>query len=164
MKKIIVIGCPGSGKSTFSRELSLLLGIEVYHLDMLFWNSDKTTVPKDEFLKRLGAVLEKDSYIIDGNFGSTMELRMSECDTVFFLDLPTEVCLESVRGRFGKARADMPWIETEEDAEFMEFIANFERDRRPKILELIEKYGKETVVFKSREEVNEYIEKTRKTV
>lgn len=159
MKKILVIGCPGSGKSTFARELSRILGIEVIHLDMLFWNADKTTVEKEIFLSRLGEVMKKDSYIIDGNFSSTMEWRMSECDTVFFLDLPTDVCIESVRARRGKMRPDIPWIETEEDAEFMEFIESFNEKRRPMILELIEKYKKETITFTSRDEVNEYIER-----
>ena len=159
MKKILVIGCPGSGKSTFARELSLALGIKVTHLDMLFWNPDKTTVEREVFHSRLAEVLKGDSYIIDGNFSSTMEWRMGECDTVFFLDLPTDVCISSVRERRGKPRADIPWVETEEDAEFMEFIETFREKRRPTILELIEKYKKDTVIFTSRDEVNEYIER-----
>ena len=59
MKKIIVIGCPGSGKSTFARALHDKTGIPLYHLDMMYWNADKTTVEKSVFLERLSAVLEK---------------------------------------------------------------------------------------------------------
>ena len=158
MKKVLVIGCPGSGKSTFSRVLGESLGIEVCHLDNLFWNADKTTVEKAVFLERLEKELEKDTLIIDGNFGSTMDMRMSWCDTVFFLDMPCELCLESVRGRIGKARPDIPWIETEEDAEFMEYIENFKKEHRPHILERIEKHKKDTVIFTSRHEVDSYIE------
>ena len=77
MKKIIVIGCPGSGKSTFSRELHERTRIPLYHLDMLFWNADKTTVEKSVFIERLNELLDKDEWILDGNFNSTMELRMS---------------------------------------------------------------------------------------
>ena len=77
MKKIIVIGCPGSGKSTFSRELHDRTKIPLYHLDMLFWNADKTTVENSVFLERLNELLDKDEWILDGNFNSTMELRMS---------------------------------------------------------------------------------------
>ena len=73
MKRILVIGCPGSGKSTLSRTMGAALGIEVCHLDNLFWNADKTTVEKDVFLERLGKELKKDALIIDGNFGSTMD-------------------------------------------------------------------------------------------
>ena len=139
MKKVIVIGCPGSGKSTVSRALHNKTGIPLYHLDMMYWNADKTTVEKSVFLERLSAVLEKDEWIIDGNYSSMMKLRMAACDTVIFLDYPLDVCLDGIRERRGKPRSDMPWIETEEDAEFIEFIKNYEEQQKPKVLELLEK-------------------------
>ena len=158
MKKVIVIGCPGSGKSTVSRTLHNKTGIPLYHLDMMYWNADKTTVEKSVFLERLSAVLEKDEWIIDGNYGSTMELRMVACDTVIFLDYPLEICLDGIKERRGKPRSDMPWIETEEDAEFIEFIKNYEEQQKPKVLELLEKYSdKNIIVFKSREEADAFL-------
>ena len=158
MKKIIVIGCPGSGKSTISRELHNKTGIPLYHLDMMYWNADKTTVEKSVFLERLSAVLEKDEWIIDGNYGATMELRMAACDTVFFLDYPFDVCLGGIKERRGKPRSDMPWIETEEDAEFIEFIKNYNEQQKPKVLELLEKYSdKNIVIFKSREQADAFL-------
>ena len=158
MKKVIVIGCPGSGKSTFSRALHNKTGIPLYHLDMMYWNADKTTVEKNVFLERLSVVLEKDEWIIDGNYGSTMELRMVACDTVIFLDYPLEICLDGIKERRGKPRSDMPWIETEEDAEFIEFIRNYNEQQKPKVLELLEKYGdKNIVIFKSREEADAFL-------
>ena len=158
MKKIIVIGCPGSGKSTFARALHDKTGIPLYHLDMMYWNADKTTVEKSVFLERLSAVLEKDEWIIDGNYGSTMELRMAACDTVIFLDYPLDVCLDGIKERRRKPRSDMPWIETEEDAEFIEFIRNYDEQQKPKVLELLEKYSdKNIVIFKSREEADAFL-------
>ena len=158
MKKVIVIGCPGSGKSTVSRALYNKTGISLYHLDMMYWNADKTTVEKIVFLERLSAVLEKDEWIIDGNYGSTMELRMAACDTVIFLDYPLDVCLGGIKERRGKPRSDMPWIETEEDAEFIEFIKNYNEQQKPKVLELLEKYSdKNIVIFKSREEADTFL-------
>ena len=158
MKKVIVIGCPGSGKSTVSRTLHNKTGIQLYHLDMMYWNADKTTVEKSVFLERLSAVLEKNEWIIDGNYSSTMELRMAACDTVIFLDYPLDVCLDGIRERRGKPRSDMPWIETEEDAEFIEFIRNYNEQQKPKVLELLEKYGdKNIVIFKSREEADAFL-------
>ena len=158
MKRVIVIGCPGSGKSTVSRALHNKTGIPLYHLDMMYWNADKTTVEKSVFLERLYAVLEKDEWIIDGNYGSTMELRMAACDMVIFLDYPLDVCLDGIKERRGKPRSDMPWIETEEDAEFIEFIKSYNEQQKPKVLELLEKYSdKNIVVFKSREEADAFL-------
>ena len=158
MKKIIVIGCPGSGKSTVSRALHDKTGIPLYHLDMMYWNADKTTVEKSVFLERLSAALEKDEWIIDGNYGSTMELRVAMCDTVIFLDYPLEVCLDGIKERRGKPRSDMPWIETEEDAEFIEFIKNYNEQQKSKVLELLEKYSdKNIIVFESREQANAFL-------
>lgn len=158
MKKIIVIGCPGSGKSTFSRQLHIKTGIKVYHLDMMFWNRDRTTVQKEVFLERLSSVLEKDEWIIDGNYASTMQLRLEKCDTVFFLDYPKSVCQEGIKSRRGKPRCDMPWIETEEDAEFMEFVEKFDTHQRPAILELLEKYCQKNIfIFKSRAEASAFL-------
>ena len=158
MKKVIVIGCPGSGKSTVSRALHNKTSIPLYHLDMMYWNADKTTVEKSVFLERLSVVLEKDEWIIDGNYGSTMELRMAECDTVIFLDYPLDVCLDGIGNRRGKPRSDMPWIETEEDAEFIEFIKNYEEQQKPKVLELLKKHSdKNIIIFKSREQADAFL-------
>ena len=134
------------------------MGIPLYHLDMMYWNADKTTVEKSVFLERLSAVLKKDEWIIDGNYGSTMELRMAACDTVIFLDCPLDVCLDGIKERRGKSRSDMPWIETEEDAEFIEFIKNYNEQQKPKVLELLKKYSdKNIIVFKSREEADAFL-------
>ena len=158
MNKVIVIGCPGAGKSTFSRQLNEMTGIPLYYLDMMYWNSDRTTVTKELFRERLLKVLGLENWIIDGNYGSTMEMRMAECDTVIFLDFTAETCLKGVRERKGKPRPDMPWVETEDDEEFFEFIKKFEIESKPKILELFKKYHeKEIVILKSREEADRYI-------
>ena len=159
MKKIIVIGCPGSGKSTFSRALHEKTRIPLYCLDMMYWNADKTTVGREVFRARLAEVLTRDSYIIDGNYRSTMEIRIANCDTVFFLDYDLETCLSGILSRRGKVREDMPWIETEEDPEFMQTVKAYIPEQRPWVLELLEKYkDKNIVVFKSREESAKYLE------
>ena len=97
MQRIVVIDCPGSGKSTLSQEIHNRTGIPLFHLDMMYWNADKTTVEKRIFLERLYSVLEKDEWIIDGNYSSTMELRISACDTVIFLDYSPDLVLKASR-------------------------------------------------------------------
>lgn len=158
MKKIIVIGCPGSGKSTFSVALQKITGIELFHLDMMYWNADKTTVDKAVFRERLLSAMQNEEWIIDGNYGSTMEMRMKECNTVFFLDYPAEICIEGVRERMGKPRADMPWTETEEDREFMNFIINYNQESRPKVIGLLNKFSDRKIyIFKSRKQADDFL-------
>lgn len=159
MKKIIVIGCPGSGKSTFSRALHDITGIPLYHLDMLYWNADRKTVDKVVFLERLSNVLSKSEWIIDGNYDSTMELRLKACDTVIFLDYPLDVCLAGIRERRGMPRTDMPWTEVgEDDVEFIEFIKNYDSQSKPKVLELLNKYhNKDIYIFKNRGNADDYL-------
>ena len=159
MKKILVIGCPGAGKSTFSKALRGKLGLPLFHLDMLFWKADKTTLSREEFDQKLGEILAGDSWIIDGNYGRTLHHRLEVCDTVFLLDLPVEVCLEGAINRVGKPRDDLPWQETELDPEFRDWISDFPNKELPQVYETLEKHkDKSIVVFHSHEEINAYLE------
>ncbi len=76
MKKVLIIGCPGSGKSTFARKLHEITSIPLYYLDMIYRNADKTTVPHDIFDSRLDDILQKPTWIIDGNFSRTLKKRL----------------------------------------------------------------------------------------
>ena len=160
MKRVIIIGCPGSGKSTFARTLSKKTGLPLHYLDMMYWNADMTTVGRDVFDARLEVAMSGDEWIIDGNYSRTMEMRLEKADTVFFFDLPSAVCIEGVRARRGKARPDMPWVETEDDEEFLDYIRSFETQNKPKILELLDKHGGhlEITTFKSRADADLYTE------
>ena len=159
MKKVIIIGCCGSGKSTFARHLHACTGIPLFHLDQLNWNADKTTVGKEVFLKRVQDVIQKDSWIIDGNYGSSIEMRMQACDTVFFLDYPVDICIQGIHERVGKIRADMPWVEDEVDEELIEFVKNYEREDRYEVLNLLSRYKeKEIHLFRTRKDAKIYLE------
>ena len=161
MKKIIVIGCPGSGKTTFAEKLKDKIGLPLYYLDAIWHKPDRTHISREEYDARLAEILSLDSWIIDGNYQSTMELRLQACDTVIFLDYSLETCLEGVHARRGKARADMPWFEkeNEEDAEFIRFIKNYRLESRPIVLELLKKYDhKNLYVFKERSETAKFLE------
>lgn len=160
MKRILVLGSPGSGKSTFSRKLSEKTNLPICYLDRLFWNADKTTVSREEFQKRLAKELLKDKWIMDGNYSFTLKERLKACDTVFLLDYPTDVCLNGVRQRMGKPRPDMPWIEKVVDPEFMEYIRTFRKEKLPQEKAVLSQYpDKKLITFKNREEANQYLDK-----
>ena len=137
-KKIIVIGCPGSGKSTFARKLCDAMGLPLYYLDMLFHRPDRTTAAHEEFDAALAGILAKDRWIIDGNYLRTLPMRLAACDAVFFFDLPTKQCLEGASSRIGTVREDLPWVETELDPDFCQYILDFPSDQLPRIRALLQ--------------------------
>ena len=164
MKRVLVIGSSGAGKSTFARRLRDATGLPLYYLDMLWHKPDRTTVSKEEFDAQLGELLKQDRWILDGNFQRTLEIRLEACDTVFLLDYPLDVCLSSVENRVGQKREDMPWIETEFDPEFKEWIEEFPKTHLPQIYQLLERFRdrREIVIFHSREEADCYLAELRR--
>ncbi|MBR3033579.1 MAG: adenylate kinase [Clostridiales bacterium] len=163
MRKVIVIGSPGAGKSTFARSLKEKTGLPLHYLDNIWHLPDRSTISREEFDKKLMEILLSDSWIIDGNYNRTIEMRLQYCDTVFLLDYPMEVCLEGARARVGKKREDIPWMEEELDPEFKSWIMDFPKTTLPRIYQLLEQYkeGKEIHIFKSREETKEYLDSFR---
>ncbi len=159
MKRVIVIGCPGSGKTTFAEKLKDKIGLPLFYLDAIWHKPDRTHIPREEYDARLAEILALDSWIIDGNYSRTIESRMAACDTIFLFDLPAEVCLNGAISRLGKERYDMPRIDTELDPNLKREIEEFGDKNLPVIYALIEKYrgGKTVVVFKSREEADEFL-------
>ena len=118
MNKVIVIGCPGSGKTTFAEKLNKLTGLPLFYLDAIWHKADKTHISREEFDNKLKEIDKLDKWIIDGNYSRTIETRIKMCDTVILFDLPTEICLMGATERIGKQRNDMPWIDTELDPAF----------------------------------------------
>lgn len=164
MNKVIIIGCPGSGKTTFAEKLQKCTGLPLYYLDAIWHKPDKTHIPREEFDQRITEIFSEEKWIIDGNYKRTIEMRIKECDTVFLFDLPTEVCLQGVTDRVGKERYDLPWLETQVDPEFRQFIEDFPKDTLPYIYELLQKYSEKDIhIFKSRTEADEYLKTLRKS-
>ena len=159
MQKVIVIGCPGGGKSTFARRLHKLSGLPLHHLDTIWHKPDRTTVSRQEFDEKLGLLLAQDEWVIDGNYNRTMERRMAACDTVFLLDYPVEVCLSGAAERVGQPHSDLPWLEETLDPEFRRWIEDFAATQLPHVYELLAQYGvgRNIVIFHSREEADAWL-------
>lgn len=159
MKRVIVIGSPGAGKSTFARRLRDKTGLPLYYLDMIWHLPDRTTISKEEFDETLVRILATERWIIDGNYGRTMEMRLKYCDTVFLLDYPLHVCLEGASSRVGVKREEIPWVEEELDEAFRQWIIDFPKTKLPRIYQLLDEYqeGKEIHIFHSRNDADQYL-------
>ena len=168
MKRVLVIGSGGSGKSTFAKSLGELLGIEVKHLDSFYWRPGWQETPKDEWLDKVRELASADSWIIDGNFGGTLETRIQHCDTIVFLDLPRLVCLWRIAKRRllyrGRSRPDMGEGCPEKlDWEFVNWVWGYSRRSRPKVVKLLAEHGatKRIVWLRSRAEVRRFLDEQR---
>lgn len=163
MEKVIVIGCPGSGKTTFAEKLNKCTGLPLFYLDAIWHKPDKTHISREEFDERIEEIFKTDRWIIDGNYKRTLEIRIKQCDTVFLFDLPAKVCIKGATDRIGKGRYDMPWIERELDPDFKNAIEEFPEKVLPDIYKLIEKYksDRQIIVFKSRKQADDFIDNTK---
>lgn len=96
MNKIIIIGCPGSGKSTFAKKLGQIINIPIYHLDLIWNKPDQTTITREEFDIKLSDIFKGEKWILDGNYQRTLERRIIEADTIYLLDYSIDTCISGV--------------------------------------------------------------------
>ena len=166
MKKVLVIGSGGAGKSTFSRRLGELTGIEVIHLDKIHWRPNWTEPSKEEWREIVENSLQGEAWIMDGNYSGTIEMRIAASDTVIFLDLPRVVCVYRILKRValshGKTRPDMAdGCREQFDRKFIKWVWDYATRSKPKIENLLEKYQNEKTIIRlrSKREVEEFLAK-----
>lgn len=164
MKKVAVIGSPGSGKSVFSRKLGESLELPVIHLDSHYWQAGWTPTASEEWDEFLKEQVGKEQWIIDGNYTRTLDIRLEAADTIVFLDLPRPLCIyRIIKRRFmyrAESRPDLNAdCEEKLDAGFVKWVWNYRKKVRPKVLEAIELHGegKKILILSSRKEVEAFL-------
>ena len=164
MRKVLVIGSGGAGKSIFATRLGRLLNIEVLHLDKLYWLPGWIESPKDEWSKTVAELVKRDSWIMDGNYSGTLDQRLEACDTVILLDLPRTLCLWRVLKRGimyrNSGRPDMASGCPEKfSLEFVRWIWNYSSRTRPKVLKILNANSdrKKVVWLRSRSDVKNFL-------
>ena len=157
-QKIIILGCSGSGKSTFARALAAKTGLPLIHLDNVWWRADGTHISREDFDRTLSELLRGEKWIMDGDYSRTYEVRVRAADTVIFLDYPEEVCMAGIIARVGQKRPDIPWTESTLDPELVALVQNYRRDDRPVLLSLLQKYpDKQALIFTSRDQAARWL-------
>jgi adenylate kinase family enzyme len=145
-KRIMVVGSGGAGKSTFARELARLTGLPLIHLDRFFWQPGWIPTPNDDWLERVRQLSGGDSWIIDGNYGGSLTIRVERCDAIVFFDMPRLTCVGGVLQRWLMhritPRPDLPDGCPEKiDLAFVRWIWDYPRSSRPRIAAALERAG-----------------------
>ena len=164
MRRILVIGSGGAGKSTLARRMGERLRVPVIHLDALYWRPGWVTAPPDEWNREVARLIAGDSWILDGNYSRTLDVRIPAADTIVFLDLPRLVCLWRIMKRrvqfHQRSRPDMPAECPERVSwQFIDWVWNYPRRQRPRVLERLHAVAaeKHVVILKSQRDVERFV-------
>lgn len=164
MKRVLIIGAGGAGKTTLARRLAAHLQLPLIHLDEHHWRAGWNPMPPDEWRVRVRELIAADAWIMDGNYGGTLDLRLAACDTVLFLDFPRHVCLWRVlrrrMWRSSRARAELPpGCPERVTLSFLVWVWTYPTRRREGIMRRLTVLGQEKCirVLRSAHEVEQFM-------
>lgn len=150
MKKILIIGSPGSGKSTLAVQLAEQLNLPLIHLDKLNWVDDNNTLKKTEFDLALAEVLNKEQWIIEGNYNRTLSKRVKYADTIIWLDLPRVICIWGILKRYLKGKLIKQQLHgnpNKLEQDFLKFVWNFKNTDRAVILKILKESNDKNIII-----------------
>lgn len=171
MRRIVIQGCSGSGKSTFARKLSAATGLPIISLDALYWQPGWLGSPRDDFRARLASAMAAPGWIMDGDYHSHIgDMRDGAADTIVFFDLPRIACMTGVLTRFarlhGRVRPEMaPGCPERLDLAFLRYVWRYRQRHRPRILAWIEQQrtAASIHVFTTRQHADAFLSTARRT-
>lgn len=164
VSRIMIIGCGGAGKSTLGRELHQKTGLPLIYLDQVFWDEYWVEPDREKWANDVRKLIQDEQWIMDGNYGSTMEMRLERAEMIIFLDMPTWLCLFRIFRRqiqyWGKVRPSMPancperltWT-------FVHYVLNYRKTRKPGIMKTLNelKQDKQVCVLQKPAEVRTFL-------
>ncbi|WP_167629812.1 topology modulation protein [Listeria valentina] len=163
MPKLNIIGPPGSGKSTLARKLGKAIQISPTHLDTLYFKPGWVETSKQELCEKVQQlILEKEDWIIEGNYTATWSMRFIEADLTVFLDLPRYTYFSRVlkRGLFnlGKVRPDSaPGCPERIDFSFYKYVLDYPKKRVDILERLAEIPDGKRIVLQSKLEIERFL-------
>ena len=161
MKKCILIGSPGSGKSYLTKHLKEVIDLPVYHLDRIYWYGNWQHISKEEFVEKQEQIMKTDKWLIDGDYNATIENRIKNADTIIRFNLPTSTCIKGVKHRIDNQhlREDITpsCIEKEFDPEFESYIINFKKNKNQRTLNFMKRYPCNVLTITSKKQLDTII-------
>lgn len=161
MKKILVIGCPGSGKSTFSTLLAKKLSYDILHLDYIYHIDNERQISKIQLREKiLEFVKDREQFIIDGNYTGSLAFRMQYADTIFLFNIDTEICKNNAIKRLKEPKRDdmaIGFDHTKMDDDFLEYIETFNERLFPQITDILRDFRGRIIVFNTYKEMDEFL-------
>lgn len=162
MDRIAIIGCGGSGKSHLARSLGTALGVSPVHLDTVYYDKEWNPLPKDQFAALQRDLVTAPRWVIDGNYASSLPIRLQAADTVIFLDLPALTCLRGIvqrRLRHGGGQHDAIGVYDRITWGFVRYIVGYRRSMAPRVRSLIAEHAghADVVVLRSRRAARRYL-------
>lgn len=162
MDRIAIIGCGGSGKTVLARHLSSRLDLEVVNLDKLYYDDGWNPTPQEKFATMQRELVAADRWLIEGNYASSMHIRLARADTVIFLDLPAHTCLRGIAQRRWHYRGGQhtDGVYDRITWSFVKYILGYRRNMRPRVTALVAEHGRHArfIQLSSRRQVNRFLQ------
>ena len=170
INRIMIIGCCGAGKSTLARQLAEKTGLPLIHLDQYYWKPSWMETETKEWENTMHHLVEQDYWIIDGNYGGTMAIRLAKADTIIFLDRSRWLCTWRILKRLfqyrGRSRTDMPEGCRERfDWAFLVYTFTFWDRKRLGLLKRLARLreGQQVFVFRRDKEILAFLDTIKKS-
>jgi adenylate kinase family enzyme len=162
VERVAIVGCGGSGKSYVARQLGRLLDLPVVHMDTVYFDDQWNPLPMERFEAAQRELVAAPRWVIDGNYNSTVQVRLEAADTVVFMDLPTRVCLWGILSRqlrHGRGQNNQDGVYNRITPDVLRYVLSYRRKMRPRILAKIDQYASDTqvIVLTSRRQTRRFL-------
>ena len=162
MDRIAVVGCGGSGKSRLAAALATRLAVTPVHLDALYYDAEWKPLDQETFAAIQRELVTAPRWILDGNYASTLPIRLGAADTVIFLDFPGWTCLRGIfQRRLGHGGGQHPATGVYDRITwgFIRYVVGYRRKMAPRVRALIADHAgnAQVTVLRSRSAVRRYM-------